>query len=91
MISINNTSGNIFFYADLFKSDIIYCISYYLKDYLIFQSLSMNMTSKSGMLIQFIIPYLAVIIEAFVFCFAGEYLSTKVNMLLLLSIFLLLH
>ncbi|XP_024879255.1 odorant receptor 22c-like isoform X2 [Temnothorax curvispinosus] len=40
-------------------------------------SLGTNMTSKSAMLIQFIIPYLAVTIEAFVFCFAGEYLSTK--------------
>lgn len=76
-----------YFYADLFNSDIIYNIILS-KHYLIFQSLSLNMTSKSGILIQFIIPYLAVIIEAFVFCFAGEYLSTKVNMLLL-SIFLL--
>ncbi|XP_011694609.1 PREDICTED: odorant receptor 13a-like [Wasmannia auropunctata] len=40
-------------------------------------SLGMNMTSKSGILIQFIIPYFAVTIEAFVFCFAGEYLSSK--------------
>lgn len=39
----------------------------------------MNMESKAGILIQFIIPYLAVTIEAFVFCFAGEYLSTKVS------------
>lgn len=44
------------------------------------------MTSKSGILIQFIIPYLAVIIEAFVFCFAGEYLSTKVIILLFVFI-----
>ncbi|XP_032669824.1 uncharacterized protein LOC116843478 [Odontomachus brunneus] len=40
-------------------------------------SLGINMESKSGILIQFIIPYFAVTIEAFVFCFAGEYLSTK--------------
>lgn len=52
----------------------------------------MNMTSKFGILVQFIIPYFAVTIEAFVFCFAGEYLSTKVGMqLLFLSIFLLLN
>lgn len=41
------------------------------------------MESKSGIFIQFIMPYLAVTIEAFVFCFAGEYLSTKVSILLL--------
>ncbi|XP_012063167.1 PREDICTED: odorant receptor 4-like [Atta cephalotes] len=40
-------------------------------------SLDMNMTSKFEILVQFIIPYFAVTIEAFVFCFAGEYLSTK--------------
>ncbi|XP_014487849.1 PREDICTED: odorant receptor 67c-like [Dinoponera quadriceps] len=40
-------------------------------------SLDTNTESKSGVMIQFIIPYLAVTIEAFVFCFAGEYLSTK--------------
>ncbi|XP_039310437.1 odorant receptor 22c-like isoform X1 [Solenopsis invicta] len=40
-------------------------------------SLSMNITSKSGILIQFIIPFCAVTMEAFVFCFAGEYLRTK--------------
>ncbi|KAL6254515.1 hypothetical protein P5V15_014568 [Pogonomyrmex californicus] len=40
-------------------------------------SLDMNMESKSGILIQFIMPYLAVTMEAFVFCFVGEYLSTK--------------
>ncbi|XP_011065196.1 PREDICTED: odorant receptor 22c-like [Acromyrmex echinatior] len=40
-------------------------------------SLGMNMTSKFEILVQFIIPYFAVTIEAFVFCFAGEYLSTK--------------
>ncbi|XP_018401474.1 PREDICTED: odorant receptor 4-like [Cyphomyrmex costatus] len=32
---------------------------------------------KSGLLIQSIVPYIAVTLEAFVFCFAGEYLSTK--------------
>ncbi|XP_025073085.1 uncharacterized protein LOC105423069 [Pogonomyrmex barbatus] len=37
----------------------------------------MNMESKSGILIQFIMLYLAVTMEAFIFCFAGEYLSTK--------------
>jgi len=45
------------------------------------QSLDMNTESKSGIIIQFIIPFLAVTIEAFVFCFAGEYLSTKVSKL----------
>jgi len=30
---------------------------------------------------QFIIPYLAVTIEPFIFCLAGEYLSIKVSML----------
>ncbi|XP_011862388.1 PREDICTED: odorant receptor 67c-like [Vollenhovia emeryi] len=36
-----------------------------------------NMTSNSGVLTQCIIPYLAVTMEAFVLCFAGDYLSTK--------------
>lgn len=43
------------------------------------QSLDVSTESKSGVIIQFFIPYLAVTIEAFVFCFAGEYLSTKVG------------
>ncbi|XP_019699256.1 uncharacterized protein LOC105188334 isoform X3 [Harpegnathos saltator] len=40
-------------------------------------SLSTDMDGKSGILIQSIIPYIAVTLEAFVFCFAGEYLSIK--------------
>ncbi|XP_018364902.1 PREDICTED: uncharacterized protein LOC108762413 [Trachymyrmex cornetzi] len=40
-------------------------------------SLSTNVEGKSGLLIQSIVPYIAVTLEAFVFCFAGEYLSTK--------------
>lgn len=42
------------------------------------------MEGKSGLLIQSIIPYIAVTLEAFVFCFAGEYLSTKVSTIPLL-------
>ncbi|KAL6429664.1 hypothetical protein ACFW04_007529 [Cataglyphis niger] len=41
-------------------------------------SLDKNIESKSGIFIQFMMPYIAVTIEAFVFCFAGEYLSIKV-------------
>ncbi|KMQ97904.1 odorant receptor 2a [Lasius niger] len=40
-------------------------------------SLGTDMENKSGILIQSIIPYIAVTLEAFVFCFAGEYLSSK--------------
>ncbi|XP_039310436.1 odorant receptor 67c isoform X3 [Solenopsis invicta] len=40
-------------------------------------SLGTGVEGKSGLLIQSIIPYIAVTLEAFVFCFAGEYLSTK--------------
>jgi len=60
----------------LFINSIQYSIIY-----IYVQSLDMNTESKSGVIIQFIIPFLAVTIEAFVFCFAGEYLSTKVSIL----------
>ncbi|XP_067206903.1 odorant receptor 22c-like [Linepithema humile] len=42
-------------------------------------TISLDFETKSGILIKFVIPYLAVTIEAFVFCFAGEYLNTKSN------------
>lgn len=48
------------------------------------QSLGTDMEGKFGILIQSIIPYIAVTLEAFVFCFAGEYLSSKVSTILLL-------
>lgn len=70
-------TSRMFFYANIYSILILSYINR--KHYLIFQSLGMNMTSKFGILIQFIIPYFAVTIEAFVFCFAGEYLSTKVG------------
>lgn len=52
------------------------------------QSLGADMEGKFRMLLQsihdrFIIPYIAVSLEAFVFCFAGEYLSSKVSIILL--------
>jgi len=47
------------------------------------QSLGTDIEGKSGILIQSIIPYVAVTLEAFVFCFAGEYLSSKVSIILL--------
>ncbi|XP_036141361.1 uncharacterized protein LOC105828997 [Monomorium pharaonis] len=40
-------------------------------------SLGTNIEGKSGLLIQSIIPYIAVTLEAFVFCFTGKYLSIK--------------
>jgi len=73
------TISDKYFERHLSNFDII---SYFIyKHYLIFQSLDMNITSKSEILMQFIIPYLAVTIEPFIFCFAGEYLSIKVSML----------
>lgn len=48
------------------------------------QSLGTDIEGKFGILIQSIIPYVAVTLEAFVFCFAGEYLSSKVSTILLL-------
>lgn len=45
------------------------------------QSLGTDIEGKSGILIQSIIPYVAVTLEAFVFCFAGEYLSSKVSII----------
>ncbi|XP_011862396.1 PREDICTED: odorant receptor 22c-like isoform X2 [Vollenhovia emeryi] len=41
-------------------------------------TLSLNSkASNSGIVIRFVIPYLVATIEAFVLCFAGDYLSTK--------------
>lgn len=48
------------------------------------QSLGTGMEGKSGILMQSIIPYVAVTLKAFIFCFAGEYLSSKVSIILLL-------
>ncbi|XP_032669828.1 odorant receptor 13a-like [Odontomachus brunneus] len=45
--------------------------------YMIVLSLGMRMGEKSGILIQTVFAYLAVMSEAFIFCFASEYLSAK--------------
>ncbi|XP_014487720.1 PREDICTED: odorant receptor 67a-like, partial [Dinoponera quadriceps] len=45
--------------------------------FMIVISLGTNMDGKSGILIQSIFPYILVTLEAFLFCFAGEYLRHK--------------
>ncbi|KAF3054432.1 Odorant receptor 199 [Nylanderia fulva] len=76
IISLSNNIENYFSFIALIQfiwnSFVICAIGF-----MVVISLGMNTESKSGIFIQFVIPYLAVTIEAFVFCFAGEYLSTK--------------
>ncbi|XP_032669826.1 odorant receptor 13a-like [Odontomachus brunneus] len=45
--------------------------------YMIVLSLGMGMEEKSGILMQTVLAYLSVLLEAFIFCFASEYLSAK--------------
>ncbi|GAB1863032.1 Odorant receptor [Camponotus japonicus] len=76
IISLSNNIENYFSFIALLQfiwnSFVICCLGF-----MVIISLGMNIESKSGIFIQFMMPYLAVTIEAFVFCFAGEYLSTK--------------
>ncbi|XP_032669830.1 odorant receptor 4-like [Odontomachus brunneus] len=45
--------------------------------YMIVLSLGTDMEGKSGILIQTVLAYFAVMLEPFIFCFASEYLSAK--------------
>ncbi|XP_029663520.1 odorant receptor 22c-like [Formica exsecta] len=76
IISLSNNIENYFSFIALLQfiwnSFVICCLGF-----MVVISLDKNMESKSGVFIQFMMPYIAVTIEAFVFCFAGEYLSTK--------------
>ncbi|KAH0956626.1 OrV8 [Eciton burchellii] len=76
IISLSNSIENFFSFVALLQfvwNTFVICSI----GFMVVISLDMNTESKSGVIIQFIIPFLAVTIEAFVFCFAGEYLSTK--------------
>ncbi|EZA57549.1 ObirOr5-V23 [Ooceraea biroi] len=76
IILLSNNVENFFSFVGLLQfvwnTFVICCIGF-----MAVISLDMNTEGKSGVIIQFIIPSVAVTIEAFVFCFAGEYLSTK--------------
>ncbi|GAB1863033.1 Odorant receptor [Camponotus japonicus] len=76
IISLSNNIENYFSFIALLQfvwnSFVSCCLGF-----MIVISFDMNMENKSGVFTQFIIPYLAVSAEAFIFCFAGEYLSTK--------------
>ncbi|XP_072750311.1 odorant receptor 22c-like [Anoplolepis gracilipes] len=76
IISLSNNIKNYFSFIALLQfvwNSFVICSL----GFMVVISLDMNMESKSGVFIQFVMPYLAVTTEAFVFCFAGEYLSTK--------------
>ncbi|EZA57548.1 ObirOr5-V22 [Ooceraea biroi] len=76
IISLSNSIENFFSFVALIQfvwNTIVICSI----GLMIVISLGTDMEGKSGILIQSIIPYIAVTLEAFVFCFAGEYLSSK--------------
>ncbi|XP_018047594.1 PREDICTED: odorant receptor 4-like [Atta colombica] len=76
IISLSKNIDNFFSFVALIQfvwNTIVICSI----GIMIMISLSTDVEGKSGLLIQSIVPYIAVTLEAFVFCFAGEYLSTK--------------
>ncbi|XP_039310435.1 odorant receptor 67c isoform X2 [Solenopsis invicta] len=76
IISLSNNIDNFFSFVALIQfvwNTVVICSI----GIMIMISLGTGVEGKSGLLIQSIIPYIAVTLEAFVFCFAGEYLSTK--------------
>ncbi|EFN71826.1 Putative odorant receptor 24a [Camponotus floridanus] len=76
IISLSNNIDNFFSFVALIQfvwNTIVICSI----GFMIVISLGTDIEGKSGILIQSIIPYVAVTLEAFVFCFAGEYLSSK--------------
>ncbi|XP_011862394.1 PREDICTED: odorant receptor 13a-like isoform X2 [Vollenhovia emeryi] len=76
IISLSNNIENYFSFVALIQfiwNTVVICSI----GIMIVISLGMDVEGKSGLLIQSIMPYIAVTLEAFVFCFAGEYLSTK--------------
>ncbi|XP_011694608.1 PREDICTED: odorant receptor 85b-like [Wasmannia auropunctata] len=76
IISLSNSINSYFSFVALIQfvwnTVVICCVGI-----MIVISLGTDVEGKSGLLMQSIIPYIAVTLEAFVFCFAGEYLSTK--------------
>ncbi|XP_067206905.1 odorant receptor 13a-like [Linepithema humile] len=76
IISLSNNIDNFFSFVALIQfvwNTVVICSI----GFMIVISLGTDMEGKSGILMQSIIPYIAVTLEAFVFCFAGEYLSSK--------------
>ncbi|XP_011148031.2 odorant receptor 4-like isoform X2 [Harpegnathos saltator] len=76
IISLSNNIDKFFSFVAMIQflwNTVVICTI----GFMIVISLSTDMDGKSGILIQSIIPYIAVTLEAFVFCFAGEYLSIK--------------
>ncbi|XP_072750302.1 odorant receptor 82a-like isoform X2 [Anoplolepis gracilipes] len=76
IISLSNNIDNFFSFLALIQfvwnTVVICCIGF-----MIVISLGSEMEGKTGILMQSILPYVAVTLEAFIFCFAGEYLSFK--------------
>ncbi|XP_032669831.1 odorant receptor 13a-like [Odontomachus brunneus] len=76
IISLSNNIDKFFSFVAMIQflwNTVVICTI----GFMIVLSLATDMEGKFGILIQSIIPYFAVTLEAFVFCFAGEYLSTK--------------